>query len=74
MKAVRSCLSFNDRDLKTRPKIRGVQETPSLKDERVPTKDELRKIFLSGDKRGRTTSVLIAQIGTFKRILTLTED
>ncbi len=63
VKAVRSWLSFNRKEIKVRLKIRGVEETPSLKDERVPTKEELKKIFLSGDKRSRVASVLIAHSG-----------
>ena len=44
-------------------KIRGADDTPSLKNERVPTNNELKKIFLSGDKKTRATSVLIAHSG-----------
>jgi hypothetical protein len=33
---------------------------PSLKDGRVPTKDELKTIFLSGYNKGRVSSVLVA--------------
>lgn len=63
LKAVRSWLSHNLRELKGKIKIRGAEDTPSLKDERVPTKDELKRIFLSGDKKARATSVLIAHSG-----------
>jgi hypothetical protein len=44
-------------------KIKGAEETPTLKHEKVPTKDELRKIFLSGDKRARVACVLVAHSG-----------
>ncbi|MEM3504332.1 MAG: site-specific integrase [Nitrososphaeria archaeon] len=63
VKAVRSWLSFNDREIKFRLKIKGAEDTPTLKDERVPTKEELRKIFLSGDKKTRAACVLVAHSG-----------
>ncbi|MEM3393212.1 MAG: site-specific integrase [Candidatus Bathyarchaeia archaeon] len=63
IKAVKSWLSHNHRELKGKIKIRGVEDTPSLKDERVPTKDELRRIFFSGDKKARVACVLIAHSG-----------
>ena len=63
IKAVKSWLSHYGIEIKRKIKIRGAQETPSLKDERVPTKDELRKIFLSGDKKARVASVFVAHSG-----------
>jgi len=69
LKAVRSWLTHNRIELKGRIKVRGAQDTPSLKEERVPTKEELRKIFLSGDKKARVSSVLVAHSGL--RIKTL---
>jgi hypothetical protein len=63
VKAVRSWLSHNHRELKGKIKIRGTQETPSLRNERVPTREELRKIFLSADNKSRTASVLLAHSG-----------
>ncbi|MEM2843776.1 MAG: site-specific integrase, partial [Candidatus Bathyarchaeia archaeon] len=63
IKAVKSWLSHNHRELKGKIKIRGAEDTPSLKDERVPSKDELRKIFFSGDKKARVACVLIAHSG-----------
>jgi len=69
IKAVKSWLSHNGIEIKRKIRIQGAQETPSLKDERVPTKDELRKIFLSGDKKARVASVLVAHSGL--RIISL---
>lgn len=63
IKAVRSWLSFNRKEIKVKLKIKGVDETPSLKDERIPTKEELKKIFLSGDKKARVASALVAHSG-----------
>jgi hypothetical protein len=44
-------------------KIKGIDETPTLKDERVPTFEELKRTFLSGDSKARTACVLVAHSG-----------
>ena len=69
LKAVKSWLAHNRIELKGKIKVKGLQDTPTLKDERVPTREELKKIFLSGDKKARASSVLIAHSGL--RIKTL---
>jgi hypothetical protein len=69
LKAVKSWLAHNRIELKSKIKIKGTQDTPTLKDERVPTKKELKKIFLSGNKKARVSSVLVAHSGL--RIKTL---
>ena len=69
LKAVRSWLSFNSIEIKGKIKIKGTRDTPSLKDERVPTQDELRKIFLAGDEKGRAACVLIAHSGVRPEVL-----
>jgi hypothetical protein len=63
LKAVKSWLSHNRVEVRGRIKIKGIQDTPTLKDERVPTRDELRRIFLAGDEKARVASVLIAHCG-----------
>jgi hypothetical protein len=63
VKVVKSWLSHNGKEVKRKIKIKGARETPSLKDERVPTKEELRRIFLSGDKKARAGCVLVAHSG-----------
>ena len=63
VKAVKSWLSHNYVEIKGRIKIKGSRETPSLKEERVPTHEELQKIFLSGDKKARVASILVAHSG-----------
>ena len=63
VKAIKSWLGHNKIEIKRKLRIRGSQDTPSLRDERVPTNEELRKIFLSGDKKTRTASVLVAHTG-----------
>lgn len=50
IKALKSWLAHNQRETKIKIKINGIYETPTLKDEKVPTLGELRRIFLSGDQ------------------------
>jgi hypothetical protein len=69
LKAVKSWLSYNGKEIRRRIKIRGSDETPSLKDERVPTNRELKRILLSGDKKARVASVLIAHSGLRIKVL-----
>jgi hypothetical protein len=63
IKALKSWLAHNNRELKVKIKIEGIDETPTLKDERVPTLDELKRIFLSGDSKARTACVFVAHSG-----------
>jgi hypothetical protein len=44
-------------------KEKGVQDTPTLKEERIPIKNELKRIFLAGDEKSRSTCVLLAHGG-----------
>jgi len=69
LKAVKSWLAHNGIEIRRRIKIRGARDTPSLRDERVPTQQELRRIFLSGDKKARAACVLVAHSGL--RLMTL---
>jgi integrase len=63
IKAVKSWLLHNRIEVKGKIKIRGVQDTPTLKDERVPTKPELKRIFLAGDEKTRVACALVAHGG-----------
>jgi hypothetical protein len=63
LKAVKSWLVHNRIEVKRRIKIKGVQGTPTLRDERVPTKDELKRIFLAGDEKVKVASALVAESG-----------
>jgi hypothetical protein len=63
IKAIKSWLAHNNRELKIKIKIKGIDETPTLKDERVPTLNELKRIFLSGDSKARTACVFVAHSG-----------
>jgi hypothetical protein len=63
VKAVKSWLAYNGVELKRKIKIRGANDTPSLRDERVPTKDELHHVLLSASKQARVASILVAHGG-----------
>jgi hypothetical protein len=62
-KVVKSWLAHNDIQLKRKIKIAGARETPTLKDERTPTKEELKRIFMSGSKQARTACAIVAHAG-----------
>jgi len=69
MKSVKSWLSFNGISIKQKIKVKGVDSTPSLKDERIPSQEELKRIFLSGDKKSRVASSLMAFSGIRPEVL-----
>jgi hypothetical protein len=63
IKIVKSWLAHNGIELKRKINITAAHETPALKDERVPTRDELKRILLSASKQARTASILVAHSG-----------
>ena len=63
IKALKSWLIHNRIQIKGRIKIEGARDSPTLKDERVPTKPELKRIFLAGDEKARVICSLIAHGG-----------
>jgi site-specific recombinase XerD len=69
LKAVKSWLAFNDRAVRHKIRIKGAHDTPTLADERVPTQEELRKIFLSGDEKARAVCILMAHAGLRPEVL-----
>jgi len=69
IKSVRSWLSFNGISIKQKIKVKGADSTPSLKDERIPSQEELKRIFLSGDKKSRVASSLMAFSGIRPEVL-----
>ena len=64
LKALRSWLSFNGVPWEHRIKVRGTQATPTLTKERVPTQDELRRIFLAASSRERVANLRRLTIDT----------
>ncbi len=63
LKALRSWLSHNDKPMKKKIRVRNSGIHPTLKGERVPTRKELKGIFLSGDKKARVACALVAHSG-----------
>jgi len=63
LKAVKSWLAHNGLEIKRKIKIKGVRDAPTLRNERTPTPEELKRIFLSGDKKARVACVLMAHSG-----------
>jgi integrase len=63
IKAVRSWLSHNGILFKRKIKIPGVKQTPTLENERVPSQEELRRIFLAATPKDRVSCVFIAHSG-----------
>ena len=63
LKCVKSWLAHNGKEVRRKIKIKGARDAPTLKEERVPTKEELKRTFLSGDKKTRAACVLVAQSG-----------
>jgi integrase len=69
MKSVKSWLSFNGISIKQKIKVKGADSTPSLKDEKIPSQEELKRIFLSGNKKSRVASSLMAFSGIRPEVL-----
>lgn len=69
VKAVKSWLAHNGVAYSRRIKVRGAQETPTLKDERTPSPNELRLIFLGANPRTRLCAVLMAHSGVRPEVL-----
>jgi len=69
LKAVKSWLAFNGIRL-TRPvKVRRAQEAPTLADERTPSQEELRRVFLAATPRNRVSSAMMAFSGLRPEVL-----
>ena len=63
VKAVKSWLHHKGKHMTRKIKVRGATYTPTLVDERVPTQEELKKIFLSATPKDRVSCVLMAHCG-----------
>jgi len=60
LKAIRSWLDYNEIRLVRRIKIGNRNVTPSIADERVPTKDELATILFYASERAKCSISLMA--------------
>ena len=63
LKSVRSWLVHNEVELKRKIKISNSGATPTLEDEKVPEKRELKTILMYGDERVSVAVCLVAQAG-----------
>ncbi len=62
-KVVLSWLAYNNKTVKLKVNISGEFDTPTIADERVPTKEELGKIIRKASVRGRVAIALMALSG-----------
>ena len=69
LKAVRSWLEFNDIRLLRKIRIGNRNETPSIAEERVPTRSELRQILNYADERAKCSIALVAFAGLRLQVL-----
>lgn len=63
LKPIKSWMLFNGKGITRKIKIRNTRATTTLRGERVPTQDELKKIFLSATKATRISCALMAHSG-----------
>ena len=69
LKGVKSWLAHNDIQVKRRIRISNRDTTPTLEDEKVPEKDELRALLMYGDERTSAAICLVAQSGLRLQVL-----
>ena len=62
-KVLRSWLAFNGLDVKLKVNIAGEYDTPTIADERVPSREELNRIIRMATPRGRVSIALMAFSG-----------
>ena len=63
VKAVKSWLLFNGIKLPRQIKVKDADKSPTLSEERIPSPEELKKIFNAGDSRERTACAIVAFTG-----------
>ena len=69
VKAVKSWLQYNDITLTRKINIGNASRTPTIEDERVPNKDELRKIMDYARSRGKASISLMAFSGLRPQVM-----
>ena len=62
-KVLNSWFAYNDLNVKLKVNIAGENDTPTLREERVPSKEELDKILRMASPRGRVSIALMAFCG-----------
>jgi len=63
VKAVKSWLQHNNKQLKGKVRITDAGDTPTLKEERTPTQDELGKVIRASESDARVAVCLVAHAG-----------
>jgi hypothetical protein len=63
IKSVKTWLTFNGIELKQKINIGNLNQQPTIDNEVVPTKDELKQLFNYADDRGRTSIAFMSQSG-----------
>ena len=74
IKAVKSWLSFNHRELKVKIKIKGARDTPSLREERVPPKPSSSEYFSPGTRKPELRQPLWRSPGSVLRRSEITTE
>jgi integrase len=69
LKGVKSWLVHNDIELKRKIRISNRGATPTIEDERVPEKEELKALLIYGDERTSAIICLVAQSGVRLEVL-----
>jgi hypothetical protein len=69
VKAVKSWLNYKGIQITRKIKVKGATRTPTLENERVPTQEELKKVFLSATPRDRVSCVIMAHSGVRPEVL-----
>ena len=69
VKPIRSWYAFNGIPITRKVRIKGSNSRPSLKNERVPTQEELKNVFLAGDTRERLACAIMAFSGVRPQVL-----
>jgi len=69
VKAVKSWLTYNNRKLTRKIRIGDTNANSTLKDERIPTQQELKAILAAGDPRSRVACILMAHSGMRPEVL-----
>ena len=69
VKSVRSWLEFNHIGINRKIKISNRDATPTLDNEKIPTKEELKSLLFAGDERAGAAISLIAMSGVRPEVL-----
>jgi hypothetical protein len=63
IKIVRSWLMHNGKEVKRKIKVKGAEQSPTLRQERIPTQEELKRVLRNATLQSRVTCSLMAFSG-----------